>query len=88
MGLKPRAIEVHIGELVLEGFSSVDAPRIGAAVERELGRLFAEHGLPAGLLSGREQPLVDAGSFAHAPQATPALTGTTMARSVYSGLKR
>ncbi len=88
MGVKPRAIEVRIGELVLDGFSSADATRIGAAVERELGRLFSEHGLPAGLVGGRAQPVVDAGAFAHAPEATPALTGSTVARSVYSGLKR
>jgi hypothetical protein len=44
-----RAIEVRIGELVLEGFSATDRLRIGAAVERELARLVAERGVGARL---------------------------------------
>jgi hypothetical protein len=88
MGMRPRAIEVRIEELVLEGFSSADGPRIGAAVERELGRLFAEHGVPPAVAAGLERAAVDGGSFAHAPQATPSATGTRVARAAYGGLKK
>ena len=88
MGLKPRAIEVRIGELVLEGASPADRLRIGAALERELARLVGEGGLGPTLLAGGGQPSLDAGSFTRAPQATPAAVGGDVARSVYAGLKR
>lgn len=85
--MKPRVIEVRIGELVLEGFSPADGPRIGAALERELGRLFAQHGVPAAMAGGSQREVIDAGAFTHAPQATPAATGAQMARAAYGGLK-
>lgn len=87
--MKPRRIEVRIGELVLEGgFAPADRFRIGAAVERELARLVREGGLDAGLLAGGGRDAVDAGSFTRAPQAAPASVGEGVARSVYGGLKR
>jgi hypothetical protein len=86
--MRPRAIEIRIGELVLEGFSASDRLRIGAAVERELARLVAERGMASALASGRERAIVDAGTFAHSPHATPAATGAHVARAVYRGLVR
>lgn len=86
--MRPRAIEVRIGELVLEGFSPGDALGIGAAVERELGRLLAERGVPAQVAGGLEREAVDGGSFVHAPRATPSATGAHVARAVYGGLGR
>lgn len=87
MGLKPRAIRVRIGELVLEGYSPADAPRIGAAVERELVLLFAERGVPAALAAGGSLAAVAGGSFMHEPRATPVSVGSAVARAVYSGLE-
>lgn len=87
MGLKPRAIEIRIDQLVLEGYSPADRLRIGAAVERELARMVREGGLGAGLMAGGGRAAIDAGSFTRAPQATPAAVGADVARSVYAGLK-
>jgi hypothetical protein len=88
MGMRPRAIEVRIEELVLQGFSSADRLRIGAAVERELGRLLREGGLPESLAGGLERETIDAGSFARSSQATASTLGESVARSVYTGLGR
>lgn len=46
------SIELRIEELILHGFSPGDHHRIGAAVERELGHLLSERGLPAALGRG------------------------------------
>lgn len=88
MGVKPREIRVHIEALVLEGFSSADRLRIGAAVERELGRLLAESGLPAGGAERLARDVVDAGSFAREHLGTPSSVGAQVAGAVYRGLGR
>ncbi len=86
--MRPSAIEVRIGELVLEGFSPADRLRIGAAVERELTRLVREGGLPEGLTGAADRTTIDAGSFTRAPQSSPMAVGRSVARSVYRGLGR
>ena len=45
---RPRRIEVEIEALVLDGVRPGDAEIVGAALERELGRLARERGLPEG----------------------------------------
>lgn len=45
-------IELHIDELTLYGAHPDDGPTILAAVEGELARLAAVHGLPPSLLEG------------------------------------
>jgi hypothetical protein len=86
--VRPRAIDVHIGELVLEGVSAADRRRIGAAVERELGRLFAEHGVPEHLTAAGTREAVHGGSFVREHGSTPAAFGAQVARAVYGGLQR
>jgi hypothetical protein len=88
VGVKPRSIEVHIEELVLHGFSTVDAPTIAAAVERELARLFAAHGVPESLAGGGARVAIDAGAFERAPGQTPSAVGAGVARSVHEGVAR
>jgi len=58
--MRPGRVEVHIEELVLHGFSSLDRHAVGDAVERELAARIAEQGSVAPLSAG----LVDAGEFA------------------------
>jgi hypothetical protein len=43
---QPGAIELHIDELVLEGFDARDRRAIADVLQRELGRLLAERGGP------------------------------------------
>jgi hypothetical protein len=85
--MRPRAIEIRIGELVLEGVSAADRLRIGAAFERELARLVVERGLGE-LAAGGTLDVVDAGSFVREPRATPASLGAALAGSVHRGIRR
>jgi hypothetical protein len=81
-------VELHIDELVLEGFSAGDRYRIGEALERELTRLFEERGVPGLLTSGKEIDRINGGSFEAAPGARAERVGTQVAGAVYGGLKR
>jgi len=79
-------VRLRIEELVLDGFAPGDRDRIGEAVERELGRLLAERGVPGAVAAGGEAPRVDAGSFELAPEAGPEAIGSRVAAAVYGGL--
>jgi len=80
------SIELHIEELVLEGFPAGDQYRIAEALEQELARLFAERGVPGSLWFGSEVPLLDAGAFRLAAPVRPKATGGQIAGAVYAGL--
>lgn len=96
MGVKRKptarpAIELEIGQLVLDGVAPSDRHRVAAAVEHELGRLLAERGLPAGLGDGEPGSAValrgvDGGSFEHRPGMAPRLVGARVAEGIYRGL--
>lgn len=81
-------VELHIDELVLEGFFAEDRYRIGEALERELTRLFEVRGVPESLTSKREMDRINGGSFQVAPGARAERVGTQVAGAVYGGLKR
>ncbi len=81
-------IELHIEELVLHGFATVDRHRIGAAVEQELARLLMEQGVPLGLAAGGALARLDGGSFTVAPVAKPDQIGTQVAGAIYGGFTR
>lgn len=81
----PRHIELHIEELVLEGFPPGDRRHIAAAVQAELTRLFMEQGLPPALSAGTAVPSLDAGAFHMAPDTKPAAVGQQIAGNVYNG---
>lgn len=86
--MTPREIQVHIEALVLHGFSSADAPGIGAAIERELARLFAQGGVPASLSPGAARDTIDAGTFEGSPERPAGNLGAKVAQSVYGGLAK
>jgi hypothetical protein len=82
------AIEVSIDELVLHGFAPGDRHRIRAAVERELGRLFLEHGAPPALAQPRDIRMLDGGTVEVVPGAPGGAVGYEVARALYGGLSR
>lgn len=86
--MRPRPIEVHIGELVLEGFPPAHRLRIGEALERELSRLLDAPATAARLVALGDRPSIEGGAFAPEPRATPDVVGAGAARSVYAGLTR
>ena len=81
-------IDLHIEELVLEGFRASDRHRIGAAVERELTRLLMERGLPPGLAAGGETAKLDGGSLEMKPGGRAEGVGRQVGNAIYGGLKR
>jgi hypothetical protein len=84
-------IEVHIEELVLHGFAAGDRFAIGDAVERELGRLFADGGLD-GLAGTQRRPVRmpqdDGGVFHIEPGAKPQSIGSGVAQAVHRKLSQ
>jgi hypothetical protein len=85
MALKPQAIELHIEEVVLDGFARRDRHAIGDAIERELSRLLAERGIEG---SNSDRDHIDAGRFRAAAGAKPQAIGASIADCVHKGLAR
>jgi hypothetical protein len=83
-----RAVELHIEELLLNGFAPQNRYRIGAAVEVELARLFAEHGMPSSLTQSAEVAHLDGGAFEVAPGSSAESIGNQVAQALYGGLNR
>ncbi|RAP78301.1 hypothetical protein [Paenibacillus montanisoli] len=79
-------IELHIEELILREFPASDRVRIGAAVERELVRLYTEQGVPPKLLRGGDLVDIATGAFHMNQGARPEAIGTQIAHAVYRGL--
>jgi hypothetical protein len=84
-------MELHIEELILEGFGaagpgSLDRHRLVAAVERELSRLFAERGVPAGLLAGGAIDRLRAGPLHLSSAGNVAALGGRLAEAIYGSL--
>jgi hypothetical protein len=85
---RPSVVELHIGELVLDGFPPLDRAQLGVVVQQELTRLFAERGVPAGLANGGEAASLDGGEFHVAPGSNAQAIGAQIAQVVYGGLSR
>jgi len=83
--MKPATIELHIEEFVLHGFAPGDRYRIAAAVEREVARLFVEHGVPQWLVQGGEMPHMDGGVFEVALGTRAEALGAQVAQAIYGG---
>ena len=81
-------IHLHIDQLILHGFAPGDRHRIGAAVERELSRMFAERSVPASLAQGGNVTNLDGGTFQMSGSSNPETIGTQVAQAVYGGLNR
>ena len=81
-------VRLHIEELVLQGFDGVDRYRVGAMVEQELARLFAEQGVPPGMAAGGAVARIDGGTFTVTPDAKPDRIGAQVAQAIYNGVPR
>lgn len=85
--VKP-SIELHIEELVLHGFASADRDRIGGAVQQELTRLLAEHGISSTLTSVNGLEQLGGATFPLAVGAKPEAVGSQVAEAIFEGLSR
>jgi hypothetical protein len=85
--------DLHIRELVIEGFPSGEGRAIVAALEHELGRLLADRTAPfADARSDRgSQDLtvdrLDAGTVMRPPDASPRAVGQSAARAIVRRLQ-
>ena len=78
-----QTIEVYIDKLVLHGFSPHQRHDIAAAVQVELTRLFAEVGIPHGLQSKSNIPVMNAANFSMNKNFKGKTIGNKIANSVY-----
>jgi len=83
--MRPGAIKLHIGELILHGFEPGDRAALGAALETELARLIAEGDFDA-LTNAGNVARLDGGAFEMPAHAGPEVAGTRLARAVYDGM--
>ena len=83
-------IYVHIDQLVLDGLpvERHSAPLIQEIVQAELGRLFAESGASASLLTGGAIPALRTASVHIDTRTEPDALGHTIAHAVHGGLQQ
>ena len=81
------SIDLQIDELILNGFPVSDRRSIGTAVERELGRLLSERGLPAALWQGGDRSSLDGASIEVRPNTRPEVVGVQVGQAVYRGFR-
>jgi len=80
------SVELHIEELVLDGFEPAHRHTIGDAIERELARLFTGQGAPARITQGSEIAHLDARSLEVTLGSNPETIGLLLAKAIYEGL--
>jgi hypothetical protein len=81
-------IEIHIKELVLNGFAPDDRYHVSKSIERELTKLFAEQGVPPLFVHGGAITNLDGGSFDMVNGSTSEYIGARVARALYGGFNR
>ena len=79
------SVELHIEQLVLDGFASGDRYVIGEAVERELALLFGEQDIPNLLRFDNATDEIKGQTFIVPHNAKPHAMGRRIARAVYQG---
>ena len=79
-------IEIHIEELVLQGFTAADRYAIGDAVSAELARLIAEQGSPALFARSLNLPALQTAPIQMAAGKQPGNVGALVANSLYQSL--
>ena len=79
------SVELHIEELVLDGFAFGERYAIGDAVEREIARLLREHGIPSSVRSENAADEIKGASFNAAHNAKAPAIGRQIAQAVYHG---
>ena len=76
-------VQVHINELLLNGFSPSGRYEVGDAFQTELTRLFSDQGIPQPLTGPAKYARLDAGTLS-ARRDDPASTiGSLVANAVY-----
>lgn len=82
--MKPN-IELHIEQLMLNGFSRRDAFYIGRAMEQELHRLISEGGIPPNFSGELHLPSLKVSDIQLRKSFSPERIGSQIAGSVHQG---
>lgn len=82
------SVDLHIQELVLDGFEAAHRYMVGDAVERELTRLFTEESALVAITQDVEIERLNGGAFNLKPGSSAEATGIQLARMVYGGLPK
>ncbi|MBS1912840.1 MAG: hypothetical protein JST22_12705 [Bacteroidetes bacterium] len=80
-------LDLSIGELVLHGFPEQMRERVGAAIQRELERLFADDETLCRGSSASDHLEIEGGAFTVQPGTPPEIAGREIARAIARGLK-
>lgn len=84
---RPPSVELHVEELILDGFEPAQRYAFGEAFESELGRLFSD-GVPAALTQDIEIAHLNGGAINLKPGASADDAGIQLARTIYGGLDK
>jgi len=81
-------MNVHIERLILNGLpaTSAQGPQIGSAIQEELVRLLAAHGLMDELRGGITVPRIRAGVIQLGAGNQPAKLGNSIAQAIHEGI--
>jgi hypothetical protein len=80
--MNPRAIEVHIEELVLHGFSPGTQRDVAEGLQNHLQTLLAQRGVPYAWRANPER--IDADRIRMNSQSNPTLAGAQIAGAVFN----
>jgi hypothetical protein len=83
-----RTIELHIEELVLDGFPVQDGDVIATTVRQELGRLMSEGDVPSRLMQSNDIGQLDISTVELESGTDAEATGRRIAASIYGGLQQ
>lgn len=78
----PHAIELHVEELVLDGFAPGDRDRISASFDSELARIFGERGVPPSFARHHEIDAITDLRFDVREGASPETIGAQLAHVI------
>ena len=81
-----QSVDLHIEELVLDGFAHGERYAIGEAVERELSLLLLEQGTPASLQSDNATDQLRGETFNPPRVMTSSVVGRQIASAVYRAI--
>lgn len=80
-------LELHIGEIIIDGFTDLDSNAIQSVIQDELTCLFSKHNIPDSLARGNGIPMLDGGTTEISRQTEAHTIGAQIAQAVYEKLK-
>ena len=86
MGVSRDAVTVHIETLVLHGFPGGSRHDIGDALQAELARLLAEHGIADTIDRTARDSIIDGGEFTLPARGDVHASGAGIAQRVHASL--